>query len=322
MEILLLEDLEADARQWLAARHRVDYRPELLQDQATLQRELYRADALVAPLWLRINSQLLDYAPRLVAIGRLQEGGDNIDFESCQRRGVRVIQAASAGTRASAEYLLTVLLNLFRLGGQLHGGYRNAATEVLGREINDSVVGLFGMSPTAQILAPMLVALGARVVGYDPGVHRSAELWERLGVQPLTMSELLETADAVSMQTVYASRYRGLINDRVLASCRPGQLWASVSRASLFDLGALARCLRSGRLGALWLDSDDPVLAEPGHPLQGLPNLCITPGWAGRTHEARLRGSWYLADRLHQSLIISAVRMSMPGPDSAPMSLQ
>lgn len=321
MEILLLEDLEADARQWLAARHRVDYRPELLRDPAALQGELYDVDAMVAPLGLRINNQLLNYAPRLVAIGRLQEGADNIDFESCQRHGVRVIQAASAGTRARAEYLLTALLNLFRLGGQLHTGYRSDAGDVLGREINDSVVGLFGMSPTAQILAPMLVALGARVVGYDPGVHRSAELWERLGVQPLTMSELLEAADAVSMQTVYASRYRGLVNDRVLASCRHRQLWACVSRASLFDPAALARCLRSGRIEAFWMDSDDAVLDEANSPLRGLPNLRITSGWAARTGEAQLRGSWYLADRMHQALAMSAARGGAMGPDSVPMSL-
>ena len=322
MEVLLLEDLEADARQWLAARHRVDYRPELLRDLPALQRELHRIEALVAPTWLRINSQLLDYAPRLVAIGRLREGGDNIDFESCQRRGVYVIQAASASTRATAEYLLMALLSLFRLDGQPNARHRDVSGEVYGREINDSVVGLLGLSPTAQILAPLLVALGARVVGYDPALHRNAELWERLGVQPLPMAELLETADAVSLQTVYASRYRALINDRVLASCRPGQLWASVSRASLFDLPALARCLRSGRIAALWLDSDDPLLAEPDQPLQGLANLRITPGLAGRTKEARLRGSWYLADRLHQALVISAVRSRAAGPDSTPVSLQ
>ncbi|HMN22770.1 MAG TPA: NAD(P)-dependent oxidoreductase [Ottowia sp.] len=321
MEILLLEDLAADAREWLAARYRVDYRPELLRDLPALQRELHRADALVAPVRLRVNSQLLDHAPRLVVLGRLHEGGENIDFESCQRRGVRVVQATSAATRATAEFLLMALLNLFRLGGQLRASYVGATPRAHGREINDSVVGLFGMSPVAQLLAPMLVALGARVVGYDPAVHRSAELWERLGVQPLTLAELLETSDAVSMQTVYASRYRGLVNDRVLASCRHRQLWACVSRASLFDPAALARCLRSGRIEAFWMDSDDAVLDEANSPLRGLPNLRITSGWAARTGEAQLRGSWYLADRMHQALAMSAARGGAMGPDSVPMSL-
>lgn len=321
MEILLLDELAADARQWLGARYRVQDRRELLQDLSALRSALYKTDALVAPTALRINSQLLDFAPRLTVVGRLHEGGDNIDFEACQRRGVRVVQAASASTRATVEYLLASLLNLFRLGSGLLRGYRAQGPIPLGREINDSVVGLFGMSPPAQLLAPMLVALGARVVGYDPAVHRSADLWARLGVQPLPLMEMLETADAVSMQTVYASRYRGLVNDRVLASCRPGQLWASVSRASLFDLPALARALQSGRIAAFWMDSDDPVLNQSGEVLRGLPNLHLTPRWGPRTRESQLRGSWYLADRLHQTLEATSRRGSWAGPNSVPMSL-
>lgn len=322
MEILLLEDLAADAREWLAARHRVDYRPELMQDQAALQRELYKVDALVAPLRLRINSQLLDCAPRLVVLGQLQEGGENIDFEACQRRGVRIVQASSAASRATAEFLLMALLNLYRLGGQLRAGHVGTAPRTYGREINDSVVGLLGMSPVAQLLAPILQAMGARVVGYDPAVHRSAELWERLGVQPLTLAELLEGSDAVSMQVTYASRHRGMVNDRVLAACRTGQVWACASRASLFDLAALARCLRTGRIAAFWLDSDDPVLdSRADNPLLGLANLRITPCWAARTQEAQLRGSWYLADRIHQTLAISAAHGGAAGADSTPASL-
>lgn len=321
MDILLLDDLASDARAWLASRHRIDCRPELLQDPTALRRHLYKIDALVAPASLRINNQLLDFAPRLVALGRLQEGGENIDFEACQRRGVRVIQAASATTRATAEYLLATLLNLFRLGSRLRSGLHGEGEFAPGREINDSVVGLFGMSAPAQMLAPMLVALGARVVGYDPALHRSAELWSRLGVQPLSLADLMETSDAVSMQCVYASRYRGLVSERVLASCRPGQLWACAGRASLFDLQALADALRAGRIGACWMDSDDPVLATPDNPLRGLPNVRITPCWAPRTREAHLRGSWYLADRLHRVLTLSAQHAGGQGPNTVPMSL-
>ena len=322
MEILLLENLAADARQWLAARHQVDYRPELALDAAALRARLYKTEALVVPPWLRVGAPLLDFAPRLLALGRIHEGGDNLDFEACQRRGVRVIQATSATARATAEFLLTALLGLFRMGGNLNVGFTMGGPQSPGREINDSVVGLFGMSAPAQMLAPMLVALGARVLGYDPALHRSAELWARLGVQPLSLAEMLQAADAVSMQTVYASRYRGLVGERVLQSCKPGQLWVSASRAALFDLDALAQALRTGRMAACWLDSDDEVLAQPGQPLRGLPSVRITPRLAPRTHEAYLRGSWYLADRLHQTLEFSAQHGGgWRGPSTAPMAL-
>lgn len=302
MEIVLLEDLAVDARQWLAARHQVDFRPELQHDPLALRRRLYKTEALVVPPSLRITSELLDFAPKLVVIGRIYEGADNIDFEACQRRRVRVVQASTATARATAEFMLGSLLSLFRPRAYASANGASVPPMRPGREINDSVIGLFGLSPPAQMLAPMLLAMGARVVGYEPALHRSSELWSRLGVQPLAINDMLQTADAVAMQIVYVSRYHGLVGERLLSACKPGQLWACASRASIFDLQALAQTLRSGRIAALNLDSDDPVLANPENPLQGLPNLQITARVAPRTQESWLRGSWFLADRLHETL--------------------
>ena len=320
LDILLLEDLVPDARQWLEARHQVDYRPELLEDEALLRARLYKVDALVVPPRLKINAQLLDYAPRLAAVGRIHDGTENLDFEACQKRHVRVIQASSATVRASAEHQLCTLLQLFRSGGRL-GPSLSCGRGTPGREINDSVIGLFGLAPPAHVLATMLVPLGARVVGYDPAVHRNAELWRRLGVQPMALPDMLEVADAVSMQVIYASRYRGLVSERVLSACKPGQLWTSISRPSLFDLEALAGALRSGRIGAFMMDSDDERLSAPDSPLRHVPNLHITPRLAPYTQESHPRGSWYLVDRIHEALMLSETRSQRGALDSQPVPL-
>jgi len=307
LEILLLQDLAEDAHAWLAARHSVHYRPDLLNDGVQLQAALASVHALVAPSSVMINRSLLDHAPQLMAVGRMHDDSETIDVAACRRRGVRVVLAASTMVRARAEYLLLTLLQLFRAGGgalpPAHG-MRGAA----GREINDSVIGLFGMTPPAQALATMLVPMGARVVGYDPALHRKAELWQRLGVQPMTLAGMLKMADAVSMQMVHASRYHGLVGARVLSACKPGQLWTSISRASLFDLDALAEALRAGRVGAFTIDSDDPRLIAPDSPLRTAARVTITPDLAAHTHESHLRGSWYLADRLHDALTLRAIR--------------
>ena len=325
MHILLLEDLAQDARQWLASRHSVDYLPELAEDRAALAERLGEVEALVVPPRFKINNALLERAPRLVAIARIHDGTENIDFEACQKRRVRVIQASSATVRASAEYLLSTLLSLFRSGHHRSWAQATAcdASERPrpGREINDSVVALLGLAPAAHVLATMLVPLGVRVVGYDPAVHRNAELWRRLGVQPMSLPEMLEVADAVSMQMIYATRYRGLVGERILASCKPGQLWTSISRPSLFDLGALADALRTRRIGALMMDCDDEALQAPDSPLKGLPNVCITPRLAPYTHESQLRGSWYLVDRIHETLMMSQMRGETSTLDSEPMPL-
>lgn len=320
LDILLLEDLAPDARQWLAARHHVNYRPELLDDPASLRAHLQMAEALVVPPRMKVNRPLLDQAPRLVAVGRIHDGTENIDFEACQKRRVRVIQASSATVRASAEHLLSTLLTLFRHGVRQPGGGAPMRLRP-GREINDSVVGLLGLAPPGHVLATMLIPLGVRVVGYDPAVHRTAELWRRLGVQPMSLAEMLEVSDAVSVQLVYASRYRGLLGERTLAACKPGQLWTSISRPALFDLDALAVALRSNRIGALMMDTDDERLFAADSPLAGLHNVRVTPRLAPYTHESMLRGSWYLADRIHETLVMSHMRRAPDPFDSEPMPL-
>jgi phosphoglycerate dehydrogenase-like enzyme len=319
VEILLLENLAADARQWLAARHQVDYRPELALDAARCAPTCTRPRrwwcrpgcAWALRCWTSRRAWWRWGASTRAATTSTSRPASAAAFASSR---------PSAPPRATAEFLLTGLLTLFRSGGNLSVGGSAGVPQSPGREINDSVIGLFGMSAPAQMLAPMLVALGARVLGYDPALHRSAELWTRLGVQPLSLAEMLQAADAVSMQTVYASRYRGLVGERVLQSCKPGQLWVSASRAALFDLDALAQALRTGRMAACWLDSDDEVRRSPASRCR-LPTVRITPRLAPRTHESYLRGSWYLADRLHQTLEFSAQHGGWRGPESAPMAL-
>ncbi|MDO5289869.1 MAG: NAD(P)-dependent oxidoreductase [Pseudomonadota bacterium] len=303
MDILLLENLAADACQWLAERYEVHYRPELLDDMSQLRSQLYKTRVLVAPSGLMVNSQLLDFAPRLSVLCRIHEDTENIDYEACQKRGVRVVVASGMTARANAEYLLSTLLSLFRHGVRPPGMVDDVHTRrQRGREINDSVIGLLGLSPPAQMLATMLVPLGARLVGYDPALHRSAEMWARLGVQPMGLPEMLEAADAVSMQMVYASRYQGLLNERVLSACKPGQMWTSISSPAFFDVAALAQLLRDGQISAFMLDSDDASLQVPGMPLRSLHSVHITPRLAPYTREAAVRGSWFLADRIQAIL--------------------
>lgn len=324
-EVLLLDALAADAHSWLAERWAVDYQPQLAHDPQALQSRLYKTDALVVPSWMPVSSQLLDFAPRLSVLGRIFPGGDNINLEACRRRGVLVVQAASTTARALSEFLLTSLLMLFRSGGQLQSWpHVTGPNTHRGREINDSVIGLFGLSAPAQLLAPVLQAMGARVVGYDPAVHRNDGHWQRLGVQPVPLVELLQMADGVSLQLPFASRYRGLLGDAFLQQCRSGQLWASVSRLAVFDLPALQQALDAGHIGGLWVDSE-PNFTMDGLPAawQMAPNVRITPRQSVRTHQAYLRGSWYLADRLHQALqsrpdVFAPMTL---GGDSVPLAL-
>jgi phosphoglycerate dehydrogenase-like enzyme len=302
VDILLLERLVPEALAWLEARHSVETRPELAGDPSALRKAVYKAQAVVLPRKIQVTREFLDFAPLLKAVARMHVGTDNTDLEACRERKVRVIQATTANVRSNAEYLLGSLLLLYRRGiGSSLIGDRHADIRI-GRELNGSVVGIFGLAPTAHTLALMLHSLGAKLVGYDPAVHHTAPIWSRLSIQPLSLSEMLSQADAISVQMMYASRYEGFINHKVLAHCKPGQVWVGTSRSHLFDVEALAAALTDGRIEACMLDGAEAGFASKGTPLHELNNLFLTPRIGSHTRESRLRASWYVAHRVHETL--------------------
>lgn len=302
MEILLLERLVPEAQAWLEARHQVVLRPELAEDPVALRKEMYNVQAVVLPRKLAVTREFLDFAPVLRAVARLHVGTDNTDLEACRDHRVRLVQAKNAHVRSNAEYLLASLLLLLRRGiGDSLKGDRHAAP-VLGRELHGRVVGILGLAPSAHAFALMLSMLGVKLVGYDPAVHHSSPMWQRLRIEPVSLQELMARADAVSVQVLYAPRYEGFINDNVLAHCKPGQLWVGTTRSSLFDPHALARALGDGRIEAAILDGAEAGFASRGSPLHDRSNLFLTPRIGSFTRESRLRASWYVAHRLHETL--------------------
>jgi phosphoglycerate dehydrogenase-like enzyme len=325
VDILLLEALVPEALAWLESRHTVEYRPELADDPSALRKAAYKSKAAVLPRKVVVTREFLDFAPKLKAVARMHVGTDNTDLEACRDKNVKVIQATTANVRSNAEFLLAALLMMYRRGiASSMNGNRHAEIR-MGRELNGSVVGILGLAPTAHTLAVMLGSLGAKLIGYDPAVHHTAPIWQRLRIQPVSLPELMAQADSVSVQVMYASRYRGLINAKVLAHCRRSQMWVGISRSSLFDPAALAEALGDGRIEGCMLDGAESGFASRGSPLHEVSNLYLTPRMGSHTRESRLRASWYVAHRIHEAIGVPASGFdalhSTPGSlDSGPSS--
>lgn len=314
MDILLLDALVPEAMAWLETRHGVQYRPELADDMVLLRKAACKSRGIVFPRQTVVTREFLDFMPKLKAVGRLHVGTDNTDLEACRERGIKVIHARSANVRSNAEYLLSSLLLLYRRGVvSALMGRRHPSTQ-MGRELHGSTVAILGLAPTAHTLAGMLAGLGVRLIGYDPAVHHTAPIWERLRIQPVTLTELVSQADAVSVQLLYAERFRSFVNEKLLAACKHGQLWVGISRSTLFDENALAAALCDGRIEACILDGAEGNFTAAGSPVRGLKNLFITPRLGSHTREARLRSSWYVAHRMHETIMAGQQRC----PDSAP----
>jgi phosphoglycerate dehydrogenase-like enzyme len=297
MDLLVVDTLEADVMQWLASRHSVRHAPELAHEPREFRRALYNVRTAIVPASVTIDTETLDFAPVLRAIGRVSSGAENIDLEACERRRIEVVRSLTASARAEAEFTIGAMLALLR-----RVQVRSADGSVAGREVGGATIGLVGMPPSARTIAQLLSGFGARIIGYDPALHASESVWALWQVTPASLRELVERADVLCVQLGYFSRYHGLLGDRFLPYCKPNQVLVSTAQSGLFDESALAAALRSGRIAAAWLDSLEPGALDPDRPLHGIESLQVTPRVAGSTRESRQRSAWAVARRIDELL--------------------
>ena len=114
MRVVITEFMAEAAVVSLAAKHDVRYEKDLVDRPDDLTEAIADADALIVRNKTRVDAKLLAQAPKLLVIGRLGVGLDNIDVKACKARGVEVIAAAGANAQSVAEYTICVAMILLR----------------------------------------------------------------------------------------------------------------------------------------------------------------------------------------------------------------
>jgi (S)-sulfolactate dehydrogenase len=279
--------------------HRVLYDPTLVDRPDDLAEALREATGLIVRNRTQVRGALLAAAPLLKVVGRLGVGLDNIDMPACEARGIKVYPASGANDVSVAEYVLATAMVLLRgayfstpevAGG---GWPRNRLT---GREITGKRLGLVGYGSIARETARRAVALGMEVVAYDPFVAADAPVWTQSWgqVAPVSLAELLSTADVVSLHVPLTAETRGMIGPAALVAMKRDAIIINAARGGVVDEAALVEALRAGKLGGAALDVFDrePLTPETGARFKDVPNLILTPHIAGVTQESNERVSW------------------------------
>lgn len=297
MELLVVEPLDPEVLDWLSTRHSVVYAPHLAHDPREFRTALPRVRGMVLPPSVAVDRSVLRAAPHLLTVGRLSSGAENLDLEACARAGVEVVRPATASAHAEAEFAIGALLQMLRRVPVI-----NAEGLAVGREVGGAVIGIVGMTPAARPLASLLDTFGARVLGYDPAVHAGDGLWDRWGIEPVPLRQLMEHSDGVCVLLGYYSRYHGLLGQRYLNECKPNQVLVSLAPSGLFDEQALAHALATRRMAAAWFDSMEPGTLDAGRPLHDVDALQVTPRVASTTRESRIRSAWAVAQRMDEIL--------------------
>lgn len=256
-------------------------------DREALHRELADAEVLLHVLE-PVTTQIIAAAPRLRLIQKIGVGTDAIDIPGAVKRGIAVCNMPGTNTQAVAEMTLLLMLAALRRAVELDSLTRAGKWHVpmkvregLG-ELSGRTVGLVGFGAVPQRLAPVLSALGARVV-----VHARRNYAQGLLVLPL--DDLLAESDIVSLHLPLAPDTLGLIDARRLGLMRAGSIVINTARGALVDQAALTKALATRQLAAAGLDVFQSEPLDRRSPLVRLSNVVLAPHVAWLTCETLQR---------------------------------
>jgi (S)-sulfolactate dehydrogenase len=289
----------------LAADFDVVYDPQLVDRHDDLLVAVASARALIVRNRTQVRGELLAAAGKLLVVGRLGVGLDNIDLVACKQRAVVVCPATGANDAAVAEYVIATAMILMRdayaAGPQVIAGDW-PRQRCMGREIGGKVLGLVGFGGIARETAWRARALGMSVMAHDPFVAETDQAWNDVERSELDM--LMANADVVSLHLPLTDHTRGLLDARMIARMKKGAVLVNTARGGIVDEDAVVESLRVGHLAGAAFDvfETEPVTAVAGGRFAGMVNLVLTPHIAGVTQESNVRVSAVTADNVRKVL--------------------
>ena len=297
--IFISEFITSQALETLKAQHSVIYQPEAYQDPRQMADSLATAQAWIVRNLTKVSRELVEGAKHLKVVGRLGVGLENIDLNACAERGIRVIPATGANADSVAEYVLGTSMALMR-------SYREATIETLAgkwprptyskcHEIAGKTIGIVGFGSIGRVVAEKALALGMRCIAYDPFI-KDYSISVKGGTVPIcSLPDVLSQSQIVTLHLPLLPETKGLFNQALLDEMQEGAYLINTARGGIVDELALARSLKSGKLGGAALDV---FAVEPAKDLShfvGVPNLILTPHVAGVTEESNARVSSMIA---------------------------
>jgi phosphoglycerate dehydrogenase-like enzyme len=221
--------------------------------------------------------------PGLKVVARLGIGYENVDVAACAAHGVAACNAPDAPTTSTAEHALALMLAVAKRLKPAEGRLRAASSDLRGLsergalELDGLTLGLVGCGRIGSRLGGYALALGMRVLTYDPYLD-AAPVGSLVG-----LNELWARADVVSLHAPATPETHHLVNAQSIAAMRSGVVIVNCARGSLLDQDALLAALDSGHVAGAGLDVTVPEPLRSDHPLLHRDDVVVTPHVASAT---------------------------------------
>jgi D-3-phosphoglycerate dehydrogenase len=317
--ILVADPLAEDGLARLRRAGEVTVVSKLAEDE--LVRRIPEFDALVVRSETKVTAPILEAGRKLRVVGRAGVGVDNIDVPAATRKGILVVNAPRGNIIAAAEHTVALVMALARWVPQADASVKRGEwtrAKFIGTEIRGKTLGVIGLGNVGSEVAKRAHGLEMDVIAFDPVV--SVERAELFNVQLVTLSELLERSDFVTVHVPLVDANRNLLGASELALMKPAARLVNTARGGIVNEAALYDALQSGRIAAAAADvfENEP----PGeNPLLALPNFVATPHIAASTAEAQASVAFDVAEEVAAVLAGDLPRFAVNAPALPPEEL-
>jgi D-3-phosphoglycerate dehydrogenase len=299
--VLVTEEIaESGLSRLRHAGHDVDVRLGLSPDE--LISAIAGAEAIIVRSATKVDAATLEAGSELVVVGRAGIGLDNVDVSRATELGVMVVNAPQSNILSAAEQTMALLLAQARNVPQAHSALTSGKWERSkweGVELHGKTLGIVGLGKIGALVAQRASAFGMRLVAYDPFV--SDDRARHMGVELMSLDELLAHSDFVTVHLPKNKETTGLIDAKALAKTKKGVRIINVARGGIVVEADLADAIRSGHVQGAALDvfEKEPCTESP---LFDLASVVVAPHLGASTAEAQDKAGVAIAEQVELAL--------------------
>jgi D-3-phosphoglycerate dehydrogenase len=245
-----------------------------------------------------ITQRVIEQATYLKVIGQHGVGVDNIDVNAATQNGILVVNAPTSNHISTAEHAVMMILALSRRLPDSDKSVRNGDFQFRERffptEINGKVLFVVGLGRIgAEVAKKCRLAFNMEVIAYDPNI--SEIQMAGMGVKKVTLDAGLKAADFVCIHAPLSKNTQHMISERELSLMKTDSFLINLARGGIIKQDALVKALEAKQIKGAGLDVFDPEPPPSGDQILSLPNVILTPHFAGDTYEAKQRCSESIA---------------------------
>lgn len=291
INILFLENISDKAVQYFKQQGYANVRKiSGALSEAELIKEVKDVHLLGIRSKTQITANVLDAAKKLQAIGCFCIGVNQVDLKYATKKGVVVFNAPYSNTRSVAELVIGISVMLIRkISDKNIAAHKGVwMKDAKGSyELRGKTLGLIGYGNIGSQVSVLAEALGMKVLFYDT----ETKLPLGNAVAAKSMKEVLGNSDIISLHVPETAQTKNLINKQAIRNIKKGAILLNYARGEVVDLKALSEAIKDGSISGAGIDVYPWEPEKNGDhfetPLQGLPNVILTPHIGGSTEEAQ-----------------------------------